>query len=240
MKNRFFRMSLAGSAALVLAGAGNLLAQTASNSPAFVPPVVPEQPAVVSPVPAPAPARLSYGVEDVLKLSRAQVSEGVIINYIENSGVIYSLTSSEIVYLRGEGVTDRVLATMLNQRAKVTADVAAQNAAQAAAAQAAAAQAAASAPAPAPAPTQAPPGAYAPAPDTQAQAPASSLYVIQDPSVQAAYSGYPYYYYPYYYGGYWGPSVSIGLGFGGYWHGGYWHGGGWHGGYHGGWHGGHR
>ena len=38
-----------------------------------------------------APVKLPYGVEDVLKLSRAQVSEDVTLNFIRNSGTIYNL-----------------------------------------------------------------------------------------------------------------------------------------------------
>jgi len=37
-----------------------------------------------------APVKLPYGVEDVLKLSRAQVSEDVILSFIRNSGTISS------------------------------------------------------------------------------------------------------------------------------------------------------
>src|SRR5689334_18003178 len=54
----------------------------------------------VTPAPAPASApvpvvketpapKLSYGLEDVLKLSRANVSEDITLTYIQNSGTIY-------------------------------------------------------------------------------------------------------------------------------------------------------
>ena len=46
------------------------------------------------------PVKLPYGAEDVLKLSRAQVSEDVILNYVHNSGTIYNLGPNDIVYLR--------------------------------------------------------------------------------------------------------------------------------------------
>ena len=55
-----------------------------------------------------APVRLPYGVEDILKLSHAQVSEDDTLNFIHNSGAIYNLSPSDIVYLRNQGVSDRV------------------------------------------------------------------------------------------------------------------------------------
>src|SRR5260370_31643925 len=70
--------------------------------------------------PAPsAPAKLPYGVEDVVKLSHAQVSEGVILTYIQNSGTIYNLGPKDIVYLRDQGVSDHVINAMLDQRKNV-------------------------------------------------------------------------------------------------------------------------
>lgn len=175
---------------------------------------------------------LPYGVEDILKLSRAQISEDIILNYIHNSGIVYNLKPQDILYLRSQGVSDTVLSAMLNQR-KLVAD--------AAAAQAAAAQAQSQPPAPpatppdqtasgqnpvAPVYTQPPPAAPQPAP--------SSVYVIPYPPAENAYDGYPGYpgypvypdfyggyygpYYGSYYGYYGGPVVSLGFGFGGWGH----------------------
>jgi len=61
------------------------------------------------------PVRLSQGVADILKLARGKVSDDVTVAFIENSGRSFNLTASEIIYLRKEGVSDRVLASMLNQ-----------------------------------------------------------------------------------------------------------------------------
>jgi len=176
-------------------------------------------------------APLPYGAAEVVKLARAQVSEDVIISYVQNSGSTYSLSSDDIVRLRNEGVSDRVINTILTHhnktmealpRASVPPPEYADNAGSAAPQQAA---------------VQAP------------LAPSSSSYVIPYPAATAAYYGYyrPYYYSPYYYGSsyygypyygyYGGPAVSFRFGFGGG-HGGSWHGG--HGGYGGGHgHGGH-
>ena len=46
------------------------------------------------------PVKLPYGVDDIVKLSRSQVNEEIIIKYIQNSDTIYTLTPKEIVYLR--------------------------------------------------------------------------------------------------------------------------------------------
>jgi hypothetical protein len=65
---------------------------------------------------------LSYGVDQIIQLSRAKVSEATIINYIANSGSSYGLDANQIVYLKQQGVSDTVINVMLNQpRPTVTA-----------------------------------------------------------------------------------------------------------------------
>ncbi len=162
---------------------------------------------------------LPYGVEDILKLTRAQVSEDVIVNFIGNSGTIYNLSPNDIVYLRHEGVSDRVINAMLEKHKKAL--DAAQN------------QPASTPPAPA-APAAPPLDTAATAPPNPApvyvQQPAqpapSTVYVVPYPAANAAcYGYYPYYgYYAPYYAPYYGPSISLGFRFGGGW-GGYWGGG---------------
>ena len=66
----------------------------------------------------------SYGVADILKLARAKVSDETIIAFIGNSGRIYNLSVNEILYLRNQGVADRVLTTMLEQRKKLAEPIA--------------------------------------------------------------------------------------------------------------------
>jgi hypothetical protein len=164
--------------------------------------------------------RLPYGVEDVLKLSRAQVSEDIILTYVQNSGTIYTLGPKDIVYLRDQGVSDRVVNTMLDQRRKFS-----EAAAQQAATQAPAApiyQDNGSAPSGLDAQQQAP---LYPEPAEVQPAPASSVYVIPYPGVRSAYYGYGYrpysygYYQPYYSYGpsfrFYTPGLSFGFGFGG-------------------------
>ena len=215
-----------GAASFMALGA---TAQTADPSAA---------PAVTPAPTASAPATLPYGVEDVLKLSRAQVSEDVTLNFIHNSGTIYNLSPKDIVYLRNEGVSDRVINAMMDQRKNVPTEAAAQSAAATPPAAAPApiapdANAATAPPVPQYAPTYAQAAPVYVQPDAT-PAPASTVYVIPYSS-----SGYAYpNYYPYYYGGYpcyYGPSVVVGFGYyGGRYHHGYY--GGYHGGYHGGGH----
>jgi hypothetical protein len=182
-----------------------------------------------------APVKLPYGVEDVLKLTRAQVSEDVTLNFIHSSGTIYNLSPNDIVYLRNQGVSDRLINTMLDQRKNVPAEAAVQ-----------AAQSAASSTQPAPAYSDAnaaaaaqasPQYAYAqPAPvyvqPEPAYTPASTLYVIPYSSSSYYYPSYSPYWGRYY--GYYGPSFGYSYGYrsGGYYNG-------YHGGYRGGYHGGH-
>jgi hypothetical protein len=167
------------------------------------PPAAPAAPAPAAPAPVAtitASGRLPYGVEDVLKLTRAQMSEDVVLNYVLNSGTVYNLSPKDIIYLRNEGVSDRVITTMMNQKNHV----AEENAAQLAAAQQiAAAQAAAAAPGYADPSLMAPAPAYPPAyiePEPAPEPPPSTVYVIP-------YAG-PFYrtYYP---GFYYGPGVSV-------------------------------
>ncbi len=175
----------------------------------------------VSQAPALPAVQYPYGVDDVVKLSRAQISEDIIVNFVQNSGATYSLSSKDIVNLKSEGVSDRVINAMLDQKK-------AANQSQVAAAQQ-----------PAPAVPNAPvvpdantvavaPTYIQPAPvyEQPAPAPASTVYVIPYPQNSLYYGSYGYYPYRYFgpYCGYYGPAISFGFGFGGYGHH-YYHGG---------------
>jgi len=170
--------------------------------------------------------KLSWGLDDVVKLSKAGVDESVILSYIQNSGVGYNPNAQDIIQLRELGVSSQITAALMQRGSEVrqAATVAAQKQAQAAAA-----------------PAQAAPVYTAPATYV---APASTVTYIGYPSYAYDYGGYygpSYYSYPYYprYYGYYGgfyPSVSVGFRFGGGHFGG--HFGGFHGGFHGVSHGG--
>ena len=216
-------------------GAASLVAVSATAQ-------TPAAATTASSTPAPtdsAAVKLPYGAEDVLKLSRAQVSEDITLNFIRNSGTIYNLAPKDIVYLRNEGVSDRVINTMLDQRKNVPAETAAQTApATAPPAPPAPVYTDVNAAAAAQASVQYAPTYVQPAPvyvqPEPTYAPASTLYVIPYSSSGYGYSSYS----PYYYGGYshyYGPSVVYGFGYrGGGHYGGHY--GGYRGGYHGGGH----
>jgi hypothetical protein len=170
-----------------------------------------------------APARLPYGADDVLKLNRAQISEDIIVNYIQNSGTIYNLGPKDIVYLKSEGVSDRVVNAMLDQR-KVAAQ-ASTTAAQPATPVAAAAPVGLDASVAVAPPTYGQPApVYQPAPEPEPVPARSTLYVIPYPQNYVSYGyygyygayGYPYRYYSPY--RYCGPVVSCAVRFGGHTH----------------------
>ena len=167
--------------------------------------------AAAVPASQPNPVPLSAGVEDILKLTRAHVSDDTIVAFIGYSGKIYNLSAPEVVHLQGQGVSERVLTTMLNQRQKMAAYT----------------------PPAAPAYTPPPPAFTE---TTVATAPASTVYVIPaTPPRIYSYDYYPYYspYYVDYYPGAW-----LTLGFGGAYYGGIYYGGGYRGPYRGGSYGG--
>lgn len=163
---------------------------------------------------------LSFAATEVLKLSRAKVGDETIVAYVKQASSPYDLNAEDIVYLRGEGVTDRVVSAMLTARPEVAV--------------------APHAPAPTPAlaasvntaPTPGQttyPGGAAPATTTTTTIVQPAVtYVQPSPTVVytspvvTEYYGGPYYYgygYPYYgYG--WRPGISVSLGFGGRFHGG--------------------
>lgn len=219
MKTRtFFQSSIALATVSALALlAGNTLAQDSSATATVT------APAATSRQAAP---QLSYGVSQIVDLTRAKVSDDVVVKYIQNSGNSYGLDAAQIIYLRQQGISDTVLNAMLNQR-QMNAPANVQSSTQ----------------------TYSDTGGTATTATAQPSvsyiqtAPASTVYVIPDTQTYRYndwyYSSYPYYCYPYY-GGYYGygyPAVSLSVGFGGY-YGGYY--GGYHGGYHssGGYHGG--
>lgn len=174
--------------------------------------------------PAPAPT-LSYGSNEVLKLVRAKVGDDTVVAYIDHATATYALSASDLIYLRSEGVSDKVLSAMLT-RSKGAEAIAS----------APVAPAAPIAPIAPPAPAAAP-ASYVGANPQPAQTvvqpaqvvvqPAVTTYVQAPPQVVvAAPVVYDYGYYPYY--GYRYPAVSLSFGFGGGYRGGF-HGGGFHG-----------
>lgn len=174
--------------------------------------------------------RVSEAASVLLKLAKGQVSEQVIVTYIENARRNFELSADEIVYLKQEGVSDKIVAAALAHHASIP-------------------QAVVSVPQePAPAPMQSAPQqtvVMAPPQTTYVEAAPQPVYVYSSPSY-SYFDAYPYYYsyYPYRYpyypyrNGYGSPTFSVNFGFGhGYYGGGYR--GGFGGGYRGGFSGSH-
>ena len=161
------------------------------------PPVVlapaPVAAVVSAPAPSPdlaTPAQVSANVAEVLKLARAQVNDDVIVAFVGNSKSTYSLGANDIVYLRQQGMSDRVISAMLDHHVQV---------AEVRPVSAPAVQS--SSPAPAPAPKTA----------TTYVAPA---YVAAPPAYVYPAPAYPYYDpYPRSYWGFPWPAISLGFGF---------------------------
>src|SRR6188508_3756051 len=104
MKRNFFLAVLNVGVVAGLAGlsssAAEVQAGVSVQAPAPGEPVIQEQ---AVPAPAVAPARLPYGVDDILKLTRGKVNEEVIVAYIHSTGTIYNLNANDIVFLREQG-----------------------------------------------------------------------------------------------------------------------------------------
>ena len=65
------------------------------------------------------PARLSFGVEEVVKMYQGGVETDVVLNYIENSSVPYHLSAEEVVHLHDIGVPSPIITTLIRHGAKV-------------------------------------------------------------------------------------------------------------------------
>jgi uncharacterized membrane protein YgcG len=191
--------------------AANAVAQESSTSTT----AATTTPAAAQPAAASQAApQLSYGVSQVVQLAHANIGEDVIVNYVQNSGNAYGLDANQILYLKQQGISYRIINAMLNQRGRL---VAAQTAPQPNNSGAYSSQI--------PTTTPPPPVSYV------QTAPPQTVYVVPDTQTYDYYAySYPYYY-PYY-----GWPVTFSFGWGGYYGGGYR--GGYWGGYHGGggWH----
>jgi len=89
---------------------------TVVTEPAAQPPS-----ALVSATAATTPAsdantKLPYGVDEILKLSRARMNDDVTLNYIQNSGTIYNLNAQDLIYMKNQGVSDKVINAMQDQK----------------------------------------------------------------------------------------------------------------------------
>ena len=58
-------------------------------------------------------ASLPPGVQEVLKLAHAGISEDIILAQVKSSGASYSLSADQIIYLSGQGVSQTVIKALL-------------------------------------------------------------------------------------------------------------------------------
>lgn len=59
------------------------------------------------------PVQLSWGLDDIAKLSTAKVDESVILAFVENSETAYNPTAQDIVQLRELGVSAQVITALM-------------------------------------------------------------------------------------------------------------------------------
>ncbi len=78
---------------------------------------VPEPPADQPPTRkiAPEAVATSPGVEEIVKLAQANVEEGVILAYIENSNIPYDPGVEEILYLNDIGISSKIVTAMMRR-----------------------------------------------------------------------------------------------------------------------------
>jgi len=67
---------------------------------------------------------LSPGVQQVLKLSQAHMTDDVITSYIRNSNDTYKLSADDVLYLNGQGVSQAVISALLQKSGTQTASTA--------------------------------------------------------------------------------------------------------------------
>ena len=156
-------------------------------------------PSQLAPASAPV-AQLPDGVAQVVRLAQAKVADDTIIAYVKSSVSSYDLDANQILYIRQQGVSDVVIATMLSQ------------------------------PKPAVAINPPPAPALQPAVSSPSPAPVAVATVAPTVTYVQTVPAPVYYYQPYYYPAYGvSPALSLSFAWGGGWHGGGWHGGGgWH------------
>jgi hypothetical protein len=67
------------------------------------------------------PSNLSPGLQEVVRLSQAQMSDDVIVTYIKNSGKSFQLSADDMLYLKNQGVSQGVIAALLQTSTAVPA-----------------------------------------------------------------------------------------------------------------------
>lgn len=74
--------------------------------------VLPPRPIYQAPVPGP-PTRSAMTTEDVLKLTRAGISEAVVLEKLKSDGIAAAPSADDLIALKKEGAGDRVIEAVL-------------------------------------------------------------------------------------------------------------------------------
>ncbi len=61
-------------------------------------------------------ARTALSVNDVVQMSQRRVGDDLIVNQIYNSSIAFNLSSQDVIYLREQGVSERVISAMQAHR----------------------------------------------------------------------------------------------------------------------------
>lgn len=64
----------------------------------------------------PAPANQSPQLQEIVKLTKAPMSDDVIVAYIKNTGASYNLSADDILYLNSQGVSQPVISALLQSK----------------------------------------------------------------------------------------------------------------------------
>ncbi len=59
---------------------------------------------------------LSPSLQEIVKLSKAKMSDDVILAYIKNSGVPYSLSADDVLYLNSQGISQPIISALLQSK----------------------------------------------------------------------------------------------------------------------------
>jgi hypothetical protein len=62
------------------------------------------------------PATLSPGLQEVIKLTKAHMTDDVVLAYIRNSGAGYNLSADDVLYLNTQGVSQAVISALLQSK----------------------------------------------------------------------------------------------------------------------------
>jgi len=76
------------------------------------------QPSQTSPV---APQEQNLSLADIKALAKAEVADDIVISQINNTRSIFSLTAQAIIELKNAGVSERVIAYMMNPKPQAAA-----------------------------------------------------------------------------------------------------------------------